>query len=262
MGKLILLEQRRTEILRRRQDAGRAGAVAHPRRPRAAHERRVPRGSDLGHGPGVVRDTLGVEEFERRERPRPVFFFSLGCPLSYLAIERIERLLGEVDWIPTDEAPLRGSESWSHVDSMRVHVERLAVSLRLPLVWPDGFPAPVPSAMRAVANAAEIGACAPFALAASRLAFCGGFDLDDPEILAEAAAASGMPLDACLAAAGDAARDASLQATAQDLLGAGVRRLPAVRIGRRWFDGERGLAEATALMRARAVLGRPLAPVG
>ena len=65
---------------------------------------------------------------------------------------------------------------------------RRAVELRLPLVWPDGFPVAAPSALRAAAYAAEIGAGARFALAASRLAFCGGFDLEDPEILAEAAA--------------------------------------------------------------------------
>ena len=37
---------------------------------------------------------------------------------------------------------------------------------------------------------AEGGRGAGFVLAASRLAFCGGFDLEDPEILAEAAAAA------------------------------------------------------------------------
>ena len=31
---------------------------------------------------------------------RPAFYFDLGCPFSYLAAERVERLLGEVDWIP------------------------------------------------------------------------------------------------------------------------------------------------------------------
>ena len=38
-------------------------------------------------------------------------------------------------------------------------------------------------------------------LAIGRLSFCGGFDVDDPEILAEAAAAAGLDLDACLLAA-------------------------------------------------------------
>ena len=80
---------------------------------------------------------------------------------------------------------------------------------------------------------AEIGAGARFALAASRLAFCGGFDLEDPEILAEAAAAAGIGLRECLAAAGDPTRDGALHATARGLLARGVRRLPAIRIGER-----------------------------
>jgi 2-hydroxychromene-2-carboxylate isomerase len=105
--------------------------------------------------------------------------------------------------------------------------------------------------MRAAARAAELGAAQRFVLAASRLAFCGGFDLEDPEILAEAAAAADMPLEACLSAAGDASIDAQLEATAKGLWARGVRELPAVRIGRSWFDGEPRLAEAGAMLRAQ-----------
>ena len=69
-------------------------------------------------------------------------------------------------------------------------------------------PQDVPAAMRAaVATRPSAGRGAAFVLAAGRLAFCGGFDLDDPEILAEAAAAAGIGLDECLRAAGDVARD-------------------------------------------------------
>ena len=60
--------------------------------------------------------------------------------------------------------------------------------------------------------AAEGGHAAPFVLAASRLAFCGGFDLDDPEVLAEAAAAAGLGLPEVLAAAGDRSRDGEMEA--------------------------------------------------
>ncbi len=84
-------------------------------------------------------------------------------------------------------------------------------------MWPDRFPGPVPSAMRAAAYASEVGHGRAFALAASRLAFCGGFDLDDPEILAEAADAAGMSLDGCLAAAGDRNWDLPLEAASRML---------------------------------------------
>jgi 2-hydroxychromene-2-carboxylate isomerase len=198
-----------------------------------------------------------------RSRPAPsgraAFFFDLSCPFSYLAAERVERILGAVDWIPTATESLQ--VGWGRWEAPAVgrEAERRAAELRLPLVWPDRFPAAVPSALRAAAHAAELGAGAQFALAASRLAFCGGFDLEDPEVLAEAAAAAGIPLDACLAAAGDPAEDWALHATAQGLLAQGVRQLPAARVGRRWFEGEGAMPDAAAMLRAGAV---DLAPAG
>jgi 2-hydroxychromene-2-carboxylate isomerase len=209
----------------------------------------------------VLRDRFADRSRASRATPS-AFFFDLACPFSYLAAERVERVLGEVEWIPTAPLALPGGPAPQQLAAVRALAERRAAALRLPLVWPDRFPAPALGALRAAAQAAEISAADRFALAACRLAFCGGFDLEDPEILAEAAAASGVPLEDCLAAAGDPARDGALQATAEGLLGRGIRRLPALRIGRRWFGGEQGLAEAGALLRAREVYGSPLAPVG
>jgi 2-hydroxychromene-2-carboxylate isomerase len=179
---------------------------------------------------------------------RSALFFDLGCPFSYLAAERVERALGDVDWVPC-------SLSATHrrlAPDLIARAEREAFALQLPLVWPDGFPGPVPMALRAAAYAAEIGAGARFALAASRLAFCGGYDLEDREILAEAAAAASVPVDECLAAAADPARDIRLQATAHRLERCGVPRLPAIRIGRRWLWGEQMLSEARPLLRNAA----------
>lgn len=192
----------------------------------------------------------------------PLFYFDLSCPFSYLAAERIERLLGQVGWVPVAGAARERGRGSARPEAVRGHAERLARSLRLPLVWPDRFPEPVPGAMRAAAYTAETGAAVGFALAASRLAFCGGFDLEDPEVLAEAAAAAGVSLRGCLAAAGDAARDESLQATARLLATRGVRQLPVIRIGRRWFEGDQAPVDAAALLRAESAYRRPLAPVG
>lgn len=186
---------------------------------------------------------------------QPAFFFDLACPFSYLAAEQVSRMLGEVEWIPTATVTLDEPPA-----AYRAEAERYAAELRLPLVWPDRYPASAPSALRAASYAAEIGACDRFALAASRLAFCGGFDLEDPEILAEAAAAAAIPLDLCLAAARDSARDHQPHATARGLCSRGISRLPAVRAGQRWFEGESAPAQAAALLRLRAVYGTPLAP--
>src|SRR5205807_4430372 len=145
----------------------------------------------------------------------------------------------------------------------RENAERRADALDLPLVWPERVPHEGRAALRAAAYAAERGRGAAFTLAACRLAYCGGFDLEDPEVLAEAAAAAGLGLDGCLRAAGDIARDGPLEAAGRRLLAAGADRLPAVRIGRTLICGEERLGEAAAWMRhqgagARRVTGLQL----
>ncbi len=200
-----------------------------------------------------------ADRSRRHGRAETAFFYDLACPFSYLAAERVERLLGEVEWIPVTS---HASTSARQTAELRARAERRAAELHLPLVWPDRFPAGVPGALRAALRAGEVGAGARFGLAAARLAFCGGFDLEDPEVLAEAAAAAGLTLDDCLAAAGDRSLDATIHATARGLLARGVTTLPAVRSGRQFNAGERGLAETAAMLRARTVYLRPLAPVG
>ena len=149
---------------------------------------------------------------------RPAFYFDLACPLSYLAAERVERLLGAAEWIPASGAALPAPSS--------VSAEERAGALRLPLVWPERFPAPVPDAMRAATYACDGGAGARFALTAFRLAFCGGFDLDRPEVLDELAGASGIPRRGCVEAAADERRDERLEIVSRGLRRAGVNRLP------------------------------------
>jgi 2-hydroxychromene-2-carboxylate isomerase len=200
-----------------------------------------------------------------RAPARAAFYFDVSCPFSYLAAERVERLLGNATWIPAAGVALYQGQAWGDPrarEEALARAERRAAALRLPLVWPERFPAQGAMALRAAAHATEIGAGPAFALAASRLAFCGGFDLEDPEILAEAAAAAGIGLDACIAAAGDESRDGALEATGRGLLARGVTRLPAFHVGRRWFDGESRIAEAAASASAHAAFESPLAPVG
>jgi 2-hydroxychromene-2-carboxylate isomerase len=175
----------------------------------------------------------------RGSHSRPAFFFDLACPFSYLAAERIERILGEVEWIPVAAGALTAGERRSRaaeVREIRAQAERQAAELRLPLVWPERFPAAVPRALRAAAYAVEVGAGGRFALAASRLAFCGGYDLEDLEILAEAAAAAGIAPGPCLDAVADERRDEVLHVTAGALRVRGVRGLPVIQIGDRFLD--------------------------
>jgi len=188
------------------------------------------------------------------------FYFDPCCPFSYLAAERVERMFSAVEWVPVPAAALQSDEPWSDprvARLLRVLAERRAAELRLPLVWPERFPPTGMAALRVAVYAVQAGVGPAFALAACRLAFCGGFDLEDPVNLAEAAAAAGIELVACLAALQDAAYDEPLEANARGLGALGVTQLPALRVGHRWFAGEGSLAEASTWARAPMAATRP-----
>ncbi len=173
---------------------------------------------------------------------RATLFFDLRSPYTYLAAERADRLFPGLQWLPASSEVLDRGEL--DPDGRRAH-ERARL-LGLPLVWPEDQPYLVPGAMRVASLAAERGCGSAFVLAASRLAYCGGFDIDDPEILAEAAAAAGIELGLALHAAGDISRDGAIEDAGRLLLAAGAQRLPALRVGRMLFCGEDRLMEAAA----------------
>jgi 2-hydroxychromene-2-carboxylate isomerase len=211
-------------------------------------------------------DVIRLAERRAARRPRTAprsapsrveLLFDLCCPFSYLAAERVERAFDDVVWTPASTTALRCGSLAStpdELDRMREAAEVRAAELRLPLVWPERYPSDVPAAMRAAAFASEHGRGAAFVLAAFRLAFCGGFDLDDPEILAEAAAAAGIGMEGCLQAVGEIRRDGAIEAAGRRLLSAGADRLPALRVGRSLFWGENRVAEAAAAARHLAAV--------
>jgi 2-hydroxychromene-2-carboxylate isomerase len=192
----------------------------------------------------------------QRVRSHGEFFFDLACPFTYLAAERVERSFDDVVWSPASTDALRRS-SLADDDlcaaAVRRAAEERAAALRMPLVWPERFPAAVPAAMRVASRVAESGRGGAFVLAATRLAFCGGFDLDDPEILAEAAAAGGVVLDDTLNAARDEGRDGEIERAGRALLAAGADRLPALRVGRALYWGETRVGEALVAARVARV---------
>ncbi|MDQ6803479.1 MAG: DsbA family protein [Actinomycetota bacterium] len=207
-----------------------------------------------------LKDSLAAENAAGAVGAPVSFYFDPSCPFSYLAAERVERRFSAAQWVPVAATALETDEPWSDpriVRLLRVLAERRAAELRLPLVWPDHFPPSATPGLRVAVHAVETGAGAAFALAASRLAFCGGFDLEDPVILVEAAAAAGIEVDACLQAVDNAAHDESLAVNARGLMARGVTQLPAFRVGSRWFAGEGGLGEASAWARAPMAATRP-----
>ena len=175
---------------------------------------------------------------------RAIFYFDLSLPGTYLAAERVDRAFPGVRWEPALFAPP------ADLEALVVRTERRATELNAPLVWPDRFLVNARPVMRVASLACERGRGALFALAAGRLAFCGGFDLADPEVIFEAAAAAGLPLEDVLRAAGETARDAGLDETTNRLLAAGVAELPAIALGTRVFAGEEQLGAALAAAHA------------
>jgi 2-hydroxychromene-2-carboxylate isomerase len=178
---------------------------------------------------------------------RAAFFFALDCPVSYLVAERVERDFGEIAWVPTVGPPMETSRARERI---RI-AKHQAVGCRLPLVEPDGFPADPRPGARAAIYASSVGRGAGFAVAAMRMAFAGGFDLSEPDILAEAAAAAGLSVDDTLAAAGDARYDAALQSTGAMLMRQGILEPPMIRLTGGWFSGFEALARSTAFTAAR-----------
>lgn len=177
-------------------------------------------------------------------------YFDLASPYTYLVAERVERRVGTAVWRP---AVL--PEQLTVRDEIRPQADQRARMLRMPLVWPERFPARVPSAMRVATYAHEQGCASAFAIAAGRLAFCGGFDLEDPEILAEAAAAGGLDVDGALVAARDPGRDHQVQMAGRSVGHAGGTLLPALEHDRRLYCGE---ARITAwLLQVAGAVARP-----
>jgi len=205
------------------------------------------------------------------DRSRPAsdtarFFFSLDCPFSYLAAERVERALGEIEWVPVlgplsdrDGSIADAERARGAAERMRL-AEREALSLHLPLVEPHSFPPNSRTAARAAAYAADEGVCQSFALAVARLAFCGGFDIADDDVVEQAAAVAGLDAEATIAASHDQRYDLRLDATSRGLGIRGIEGAPAISIGTNWFDGPDAIVTALSFSVARARRETPQAP--
>jgi 2-hydroxychromene-2-carboxylate isomerase len=193
---------------------------------------------------------LSVEE-------RPVFYYDLGSPYSWLAAERVNSELPEVPiWRPIllgGVFKAVGRRSWATTDAraegMR-EVERRAAAYGLPEVrWPDPWPGNTLLAMRAATYATSIGKGVSFALAAFRQAFVGGRDLSQPDNVMIAAAACELHPNAVTRAVEQQTVKDALKAATEEALARGVVGVPSLGIGEQVFWGDDRLSEAArALM--------------
>lgn len=193
------------------------------------------------------------------------FYFDLASPLAYLAAEQVPALLqGSVRWIPVLAGELQGAESFEafrcleEQTVLRSELSRRASELHLqPLRWPAEFPFDSTLAMRAATYAAQIGRAPAFALAAFRQAFAGGHNLAELDFVLIAAAACEMhPRAVRQSTERRAVCEELARATALAAL-AGVRDVPALRVGERVFHGERDLPDAVRYARGLHGVGVP-----
>jgi 2-hydroxychromene-2-carboxylate isomerase len=180
---------------------------------------------------------------------QPVFYYALGCPVCYLAAERIMAELPVVpEWEPVLGDPV--------LDPDRALIEGAAAALGLqPVRWPRSWPPQTHTAMLAATYAKRVGRGVAFSLAAFRQAFAGGRDLGDADTVLIAAAACEMHPTAVLKGIGlRSVADALAQASA-GARRAGVGALPAIMVGARVFAGERALEEASEALGVMATNG-------
>lgn len=185
---------------------------------------------------------------------QPIFYYDLGSPGCYLVAERIMSELPVVaEWEPVLAAQLGWEEPAPVPDELARAVAGQGLQvLRLPPTWPPDTEA----AMLAATYAKQIGRAVAYSLAAFRQAFAGGRDLGDESSVLIAAAACEMHPTAVLKGIAMRSVAAALEQAGRRALAAGVRRLPAIQVGERVFEG------AGAPERAAAALGRAIGSDG
>ena len=188
---------------------------------------------------------------------QPVLYFDLSSPEAYIAAERAAEVLGVVpEWQPIHLAALPGAGELDAFrcaeerDIFRAELERLAVARGLqPLRWPPDWPGDTALAMRVATYAKSIGRVVAFSLAAFRQAFAAGRDLSDSDSVLIAAAACEMHPAAVLKAAETRGVAAALARATAEAAEAGVRGVPAVRVGDQVFHGDAALEAAADAVR-------------
>jgi 2-hydroxychromene-2-carboxylate isomerase len=191
--------------------------------------------------------------------PDAAFYFDLASPLAYLASERVLHAMPiATEWQPVLARELPRAESFEGFrcredeETFRLEVGRRAVELGLQEVrWPDPFPFDSAFAMQVATYAKSIGRIVAFAQAAFRQAFAGGRPLDATDNVLIAAAACEMHPSATLKGAALRSVGKQLSAATSTAAALGVEEVPAVRVGKRVFHGERALEDAAAHARIR-----------
>ena len=163
------------------------------------------------------------------------FCFDLASAWSYIAAERILGVMpGPAEWIPVLARELPGGEQPEQLEGLAETAGELALQ---ELRMPQPFPFDSTMAMRVATYARSIGRTVPFAQAAFRQAYAGGHSLQDPDYVLISAAACEMHPAAVLKGAEMRSVREQLRAVTAQMALAGVRRVPAVLLDGRVFEG-------------------------
>jgi 2-hydroxychromene-2-carboxylate isomerase len=185
---------------------------------------------------------------------RPVFYYDLGSPYSYLAAERVAEVLGTTPvWRPVLLGAIfkaTGRGSWANTEHRAegmAECERRAREYGLPPIrWPEPWPGNMLLAMRAATFAERAGRVVAFSLAAFRQAFAAGRDLSEPDNVVVAAAACELHPRAVLGGIETKAVKDGLRRATDEAIERGVVGVPTVALGDELFWGDDRLEEAAA----------------
>ena len=204
-------------------------------------------------GPRELLDNMGP-----RPADQPVFYYDLGSPYAYLAAERVNHVLPVVPlWQPILLGGIwkqTGGGTWSVTDRRAegmAEVESRAAHRGLqPMRWPEPWPTPTTTAMRAATFAQQGGRAVAFSLAAFRQAFAGGRDLSVTDNVLIAAAACELHPRAVLKAIETRSVKDRLRAATEQAAARGVVGVPTVAVGDELFWGDDRLEEAASRLRS------------
>ena len=178
------------------------------------------------------------------------FYYDLASPDAYLAAERVVGVLGTVpEFVPVRIGSVGGFRCAEEEAIYRSEFERRAAARELmPIRWPEPFPADTEWAMLVATFAKQTGRVVAYSMAAFRQAFAAGRDLGERDwVLVAAAAAELHPASVIKAAELRGTRRRLDEATAT-ARAAGVRDVPAVRVGAAVFHGDEALEAAAGAL--------------
>jgi 2-hydroxychromene-2-carboxylate isomerase len=182
------------------------------------------------------------------------FYYDLASPEAYLAAERVVHVLGTVpEFVPVRIGSVGGFRCAEEEAIYRSDIERRAAAYGLmPVRWPEEFPADTEWAMLVATYAKQTGRVAAYSFAAFRQAFAAGRDLGERDWVLVAAAAAEMHPAAVIKSAELRGTRRRLEEATEAAAAAGVRDVPAVRVGDQVFHGDRELEHAARALATAA----------